>query len=59
MTRQAGNEILRFAQNDTGEAIRLSSPDWQMEQFVGVKGESSVPAPLVGAPRNVKVEARH
>ncbi len=37
-----GNEILHFAQDDTGWPIRLSSPDELMEQYVGINGHQGL-----------------
>ena len=33
-----GNEILRYAQDDTGEPIRLYTPNELIEQYGGNKG---------------------
>src|SRR6266566_7387295 len=38
-----GTEILRCAQDDTGQAIRLSSPDEPMVHYVGINGPCGRP----------------
>jgi hypothetical protein len=44
-----GTEILRFAQDDTGWQIRLSSTDEPMMQYVGISGFAP---PLPASPWN-------